>query len=414
MTVEPFILYTRPSERKNAKKSDDRWVAWFRDPVSGAKLPNNRINIDTLNERLHGGIRVHVTSKSEAFRIAQEALEKKVVFDYRKAETPRLVPYITEFWDYDKSPYIKRKLVEGSRISRNYVMQMGQAFTKHCVPYIPQNLPLDGFTVSIMDRIKNSMFDSKLSSSTIHRALESVKIPLIEAYKQELISDNIGDRLRAVKISGKEKGIMTAAEAQALIKHLKHSTSADSYERWQYLVTAIIYYAGMRNSEILALTPSCIEVVAGKNGRIHVRRGWNKIDGFKLPKNGKERTVTIPVQLAEELLQWADPSDPDGLIFYSLGDKTRPIEERRIMACFRDALKAIGIAEDQQKQRNLSFYSLRHGFNTALVNSGLSEVQIRAVTGHSNIAMTMHYNHETEEALQRQAEAREKSLPFID
>ena len=84
------------------------------------------------------------------------------------------------------------------------------------------------------------------------------------------------------------------------------------------------------------------------------------------------------------------------------------------MACFRDALKAIGITEDQQKQRNLSFYSLRHGFNTALVNSGLSEVQIRAVTGHSNIAMTMHYNHETEEALQRQAEAREKSLPFID
>ena len=207
---------------------------------------------------------------------------------------------------------------------------------------------------------------------------------------------------------------MTADEAQALIKHLKHSTPAKGYERWKYLVTAIIYYAGMRNGEIMALTPSCIEVVSGTSGRIHVRRAWNKVDGFKTPKNGKERTVTIPVQLARELLKWADSSDPEGLIFYSLTDKKKPIDEHLIMDCFRDALEAIGISKKQQKQRNLSFYSLRHGFNTALVNSGLSEVQIRAVTGHSNIAMTMHYNHQTEEALKRQEEAREKSLPFID
>lgn len=184
--MEPFILYLRPSEKKERKKSDDRWVAWFRDPVNGAKLPKNRINIDTLNERLYGGMRVHITSKSEAYRIAQDALSKGVVFDYVKEQKPRLAAYIEEFWDYDRSPYIKRKRVEGSKITRAYAVNMGRAFVKHCLPYIPVDLPLDGFTVSMMDKIKNALYDAGLSSSTIHKALESVKVALREAYKQRV------------------------------------------------------------------------------------------------------------------------------------------------------------------------------------------------------------------------------------
>lgn len=411
--MEPFILYLRPSEKKERKKSDDRWVAWFRDPVNGAKLPKNRINIDTLNERLYGGMRVHITSKSEAYRIAQDALSKGVVFDYVKEQKPRLAAYIEEFWDYDRSPYIKRKRVEGSKITRAYAVNMGRAFVKHCLPYIPVDLPLDGFTVSMMDKIKNALYDAGLSSSTIHKALESVKVALREAYKQELITDNVGERLRAVKIKGKEKGILTAEEAAALIKHLKKTTDKDSYERWRYLFTAVIYYSGIRNSEIMALTPDCIEIIDVKQSRLHVRRGWNEIDGFKTPKNGKERTVTIPTPLAEELLQWSDGNGSE-LIFYSISDRTKPIYEKHINSNFRDALKAIGITETEQKKRNLSFYSLRHGFNTAMVNSGLGELEIRSVTGHSSVAMTEHYNHETNERLQRQAEAREKAIPFIE
>ena len=62
----------------------------------------------------------------------------------------------------------------------------------------------------------------------------------------------------------------------------------------------------------------------------------------------------------------------------------------------------------------MTLYSLRHGFNTAMVNSGLSEIEIRTVTGHSNVAMTEHYTHETEKNLIRQAEARSQVLPFIE
>ena len=161
LTMEPFILYLRPSRKKEPKKTDARWIAWFRDPIKGARLPKNRISIDTLNARLHEGVCFHVSSKAEAFRIAQDALQKGVVFNYVKEEKIYLKDYIEEFWDYDRSPYIKRKLVEGSKITRSYTVKMGRAFAKHCLPHIPVGLPLDGFTVSMMDKIKNALYDVK-------------------------------------------------------------------------------------------------------------------------------------------------------------------------------------------------------------------------------------------------------------
>lgn len=52
-------------------------------------------------------------------------------------------------------------------------------------------------------------------------------------------------------------------------------------------------------------------------------------------------------------------------------------------------------------------------FNTSLVNTGLSELEIRTVTGHSDASMTMHYYHENEERLLKQAEVRAKARPYI-
>ena len=413
--AEPFIICSRPSQKKGAKNSDCYYFAWYRDPQTGAKLPQNRLSIDSLNTRLKaGGIRGHVKSKAEAFRIAQEALDKGLVFDYQKTVTPRLIPFIEGFWDYSGS-YVKKKLAEGYTVTKNYISIMRMTFDKHVRPYIPEGLALDGFTVPLMEKIKAKMYDSGVSSSTIGRVVLSVKKPLTEAYRSELISDNIGERLSTVRRINQEKGILSSTESRALIEHLKGKyNQSNSYERWKYLVPALCYYTGMRNGEIQSLTPSCIEEIIGVDyALLYVNRAWNRVDGFKLPKNGKTRVVTIPSELAREMIDYSDKS-PESLIFYSLRDKAKPIDEKAISEAFREALEEIGISRDAQAERNLSFYSLRHGFNTRMVDSGLSEVQIRGVTGHSSYAMLQHYRHETAENLKAQAEARNRVLPFIE
>ena len=245
--MEKFFIYTVKSRKKNAKKSDCYYGAWFRDPVTGAKPYKNRILIDTLNQRLTGsGLRLHVTEKTEAYRIAQAALDKGLVFNYnQKQETPSvplLVPFVEAFWNYDSSPYVKRKIVEGSRITRVYCRKMLQKFELYCKPFIPETIPLDGFKVSMMEQIKNFMFDKGLSSSSINWAIESIRTPLVEAFRQEIIRENIGQRLKVVKRTDKEKGILTKAESEKLISYLKHSTEPNTYERWEYLIPAIMYY----------------------------------------------------------------------------------------------------------------------------------------------------------------------------
>lgn len=410
--AEAFVICSRPSQKKGAKSSEKYFFAWYRDPSSGAKLPKNRYSIDTLLMRLNaGGIRGHVKSKTEAFRIAQEALDKGLVFDYQKPVKPLLIPFIEAYWDYSGS-YVKKKLAEGYSITKNYTTIMLQTFNKHIKPHIHDAMPLDGFSVALMEKIKAKLYNSGVSTSTIGRVVQSIRKPLIEAYKAELIQDNIGERLSTVKRVYAEKGILTSTESKALIKHLKGKYQ-NGYERWKYLIPAVGYYCGLRNGEIVSLTPLSVEELVGADySLIHVDRAWNRIDGFKLPKNGKKRLVTIPSELARELIDYSDKR-PDSLIFYSLKNKERPIDEKAVSDAFREGLEEIGIDKDEQKKRNISFYSLRHGFNSTMVDSGLSEVQIRGVTGHSSYAMLEHYRHETAENLKAQAEARNRVLPFV-
>lgn len=412
--MQTFIICTRKSSKKNARKLDDCFFAWYRNPANGAKLPENRISIDTLNHRLHGGIRIHITSKTEAYRIAQEALDKGLVFNYQKIETPRLIPYIQSFWDYDTSDYVKRKQIEGSHITKMQCHKLLGVFNNHCKDHIQPEMKLDQFRVANMEKIKRAMFDKGLSSSAINQAIECIRTPLNEAYRQEIIADNIGSRLKNIKRTDKERGILTAKEAEAVIRKLKQSTKPDSFDRYRYLIPAIMYYSGMRNNEVTALTADCIEIRSDRQSFIHVVHGYNRLDGVKSTKTGKKRTVTIPTELAKEILAYSSLFNPEGFIFFSPVNSGKPMDDGAVRESFYEALSDIGIKEEQRTARNLTLYSLRHGFNTAMVNSGLSEVEIRTVTGHSNVAMTEHYTHETEKNLDRQAEARSQVLPYIE
>lgn len=78
---------------------------------------------------------------------------------------------------------------------------------------------MDEFKISTMEKIKASMFDKGLSSSAINQAIECLRTPLKEAYRQELISNDVGNRLANVKRTDKERGIFTPEESAKVIRH---------------------------------------------------------------------------------------------------------------------------------------------------------------------------------------------------
>ena len=408
--LNSFIICFRKSKKQNAKRSDGHFFAWFRDPSNGAKLPKNRINIDTLNHRLNGGIRTHVVLLSEAYRIAQEALNKGLVFDYKKDDTPLLSDYIVAFWSTD---YVKAKAIRGESITRMQCAKMLGTFNKHIKDELRSDMKLNEFKLSDMQRIESKMFDKGLSSSAICKAVECMRTALNYAYRTEMISDNIGSRLKNVKRQDKERGILSCEESAKVIKYLKNNSKADSYEHFGYLFVSVMLYAGLRNGEVKTLRADDIEIKDKDVAVLHVQHSYNRLDGEKGTKTGKERYVTIPVNLANEIIAYNQKFKTD-YIFFSIANPEKPIDDGAVRKMFYNALeKALGIKEKERTERGIVLYSLRHEFDSRMVSSGLAETEIQAVIGHSSSRMTRHYYHQDAEALERQAKARAKVLPFV-
>ena len=136
--------------------------------------------------------------------------------------------------------------------------------------------------------------------------------------------------------------------------------------------------------------------------------------GLKEPKSrvGK-RPLPIAPSLREELLEFMTSSPfkkDDDFVFFS-ADRTKPYTNNRgILDSFYKALKAIDISEDERKERNLVFHSLRHYANTYMRLAGIPDFLIQAYIGHSSTAMTDLYTHIRDEDFQPIIDAQERLL----
>lgn len=419
---QSFFIYKKESRKKNSKKSEKFFYVWFLDPETGERTAGNRRSVDELNV-LIGNPPEHIRNRDRAVIIAQKALETGKAFSSKRGKAMDIEPieekegriffseWVRNFWSFDVSPYVKRKSIEGKPPTRSHCSNQLRTFNNHCAPLIDDSLTLDSFTVGKMEEIKVQMFDRGLSNATINKAINCIRKPLSEAYRMGYIRDNIANRLENVQEDNEEKGILSEVEENALLKHLKDTTQQDTYERWKYLFVALSHYTGMRLGEIQALTPSTFEVVDDETTIITVSRAWSDEDKIKGTKNGKARYTTAPTPLCREILEYSN-WNPEGLIFASLVKPSVPINKTTIGEVFREAIHAIGIDEEERKQRNITFHSLRHYFNTYLVNSGLDREEVRRVTGHSSDSMTERYLHETREHLLKQSKARSEAIPY--
>jgi integrase len=106
-------------------------------------------------------------------------------------------------------------------------------------------------------------------------------------------------------------------------------------------------------------------------------------------KNGSARTVPLSIAakatLAEALAHPAKPKDTE-LVFWGepgRDGRRRPYEFR---PAWRKALNAAGIA-------NLRFHDLRHEAVSRLVEAGLGDQEVAAISGHRSMQMLRRYTH---------------------
>ena len=226
-----------------------------------------------------------------------------------------------------------------------------------------------------------SLMDSGISPSSVNRKIASLRSYFKFLLKREVIEKDPSLGIRPLRT---KKKLPDFADEQELVKLLDQAVFTDDLEGWrQRLVLEMLYGTGIRLSELIGL----------REGDIDFHEGSIKVLG----KRKKERIIPVPKPLLEIVEKYrahkknsfsTNPSDP--LIVNNSGGKAYPMLIYRIVKNYLSHLSSL----DKK-----SPHILRHTFATHLLNKGADLNAVKDLLGHSNLAATQVYTHNSLEKL---------------
>jgi integrase len=315
---------------------------------------------------------------------------------------PLLSEYLLDFWDWEKSDYIKGKLERGQAIGKQHCRSYLTHVKTHVIDRI-KGVHLRDVTAGTLDRLQLQLKrETKLSPKTVNHIMASVSTPIREASRLRKILYNPAANFRGLANDCKIRGILTTAEMEKLF--------SAPWENESYrLAVTIAYFTGARLGEILALDPKDVELDFDHKPVVWIRKSWNVLVGMKGTKTGNIRVVPIPEDLRAGLLRLFDRNPHKNDFIFWGPEPDKPLSEKLIENGFKRQLRNIGIDEKARRARNVTFHSLRHAFNSALRGS-IPDETLRLATGHADPAMSDHYDHLTDERLAEIRKAQESKI----
>lgn len=228
---------------------------------------------------------------------------------------------------------------------------------------------------------------SRKSASSTGNAINPIQAYYKRAVDREEVSFNPTEGIDVpTGKTQRPRRIVQPAEAAALLAALP----SEDRPIW-----ATAFYAGLRRGELQALR--CVDVDLGAN-LIHVRKGWDQVEGEIEPKSeAGKRTIPILAVLRDyldEQLMRTGRSGEDRIFgrsarvpFYAStidGRAKRAWRSRN--ASEREAAEAEGREPDLLTL--LTLHECRHTFASLLIDTGANPKAIQEVMGHSKIQTT--------------------------
>ena len=144
----------------------------------------------------------------------------------------------------------------------------------------------------------------------------------------------------------------------------------------------LLYWCGMREGELLALTPSDFDL---EKGTVTISKSYQRIHGedkITTPKTEKSnRTITMPDFLTEEVEEYIDSLDGIG-------------KKDRIFTFTKDYLHhEMNRGAKQAGVKRIRIHDIRHSAISLLIDMGFSAIAIADRVGHESIDITYNYAH---------------------
>jgi len=161
----------------------------------------------------------------------------------------------------------------------------------------------------------------------------------------------------------------------AAVKIIDALQSHQPGSRCYQAMTAVVYYAGLRPSEVVMLRPRALQLPDSGWGTVAVTEadvGWDEPGD---PKTGN-RTTPIPPRLVELLREWIGERDlaNDELLFRS-SQGNRPSQSNWSRALKRACARA--------RHRRVRAYDFRHACATLMIRARVPLAEAARRLGHS-------------------------------
>ena len=354
-----------------------------------------------LAELTHKLKTTNITTK-EAEKIVQILIDRKLIKNqFQPSGGIQLISYLLDFWDYDKSEYIREKHAYGHTIGKHHCQDMTGRVKSHWEPYFrDQSLQsvtktsLKNFNIYLAEKNKSRNLrkgtKKPLSSSTMNRIINAGFKPLKWAFQNDLIPEDITKGIPKFSKKNHKKGILSDSEVRQLFSA---NWVGDPRNR---LVNLLAYQTGLRLGELMGIRVQDI-----KDDRIFIEHSWSEYDGLKTTKTGEDLVVPVLPATRQELLDLA-LQNPHGcssnsFVFWALDSPNRPARPDAVARSLTKTLEKIGISNEERVERKISFHSWRHLYSTRMAAALDKNTMI--LTGHKTEAVFDVYRGHAEEKI---------------
>ena len=354
-----YVQFRLPDGRRSTSKSTGsrscleaeriamEWVVNGNIPTRTNAKEEKSTSVDSLD--VINKLRTTIFSDSDIKSIIKVLKDRGYISSAiisKSPETKSMNDFLLEFWDFERSPYIKEKKLKGQSIHRSYCETMRSRVMIYWLPKIGNRM-VGSITRDDVKKIFDDENVLKLAPKTINSIVSSLIIPMKWALYNDLTEINCFDGIIKCSIKSKTRTILTLEQAAAVFSTSWENDSAK-------LANELAFYTGMRQGEIAALQVQDIGV-----DRIYIRHSWSKYDGLKETKTNECREIKIPTKLREALIFQASLNPHNeglkGFIFFGL-KPSQPTDPKNWLKYLHRALESIGYSNPKE----ICFHAWRH------------------------------------------------------